>query len=108
MINLADLYKNGVGVERDIPRAKLYYELAAQQFDHFPYLSQGNLYTKDHVKDYSKARYYYEIACEYGNTKKDLELNRIIKKQKIIMKFLRHITIQMRFLSEVNYIKDLR
>lgn len=79
MINLADLYKNGVLFAKDMLRARYFYELAAQQFNHFAYLRLGNLYAED-FKDYLKARYYYEKACEYGNTEAYFHLGYLYKK----------------------------
>ena len=66
--NLGNLYRQGLGVSRDLEQAAKWYEVAARQGDA---QSQSNLgYMYDHgqgvVQDYKQAVFWYRKAAEQG------------------------------------------
>jgi len=67
--NLALMYANGLGVEIDNAKAKLWYEKAARQGNASAQYNLAQLYTTEESSDskhYFKAKYWYEKSIEGG------------------------------------------
>ena len=68
--NLAIMYEKGIGCHQDLSKAKKLYKLSAQKNDHTNILvNLGDMYFQGHLfkQNYSKAKYYYEIALKENN-----------------------------------------
>jgi len=68
MSNLGWLYRNGLGVAQDYPKAREWYEKAADKGDAYSMTSLGWLYEHGQGvgQDYAKAREWYERAADHG------------------------------------------
>ena len=67
---LGSLYYNGDGVERNLDKAKYWWEKAAEQGDSDAQVSLGSmyLYGEGVEQDLEKARYWIEKSVEQGNS----------------------------------------
>ncbi|KAK8835009.1 hypothetical protein M9Y10_020614 [Tritrichomonas musculus] len=70
LVNLGNIYYNGIGVVRDYPRAKYYYEKAAKHNNSIAIHNLGTMYFNGNgvVKDYGKAREYFEESANLLNS----------------------------------------
>ncbi|KAK8842215.1 hypothetical protein M9Y10_026446 [Tritrichomonas musculus] len=70
LVNLGNLYYDGLGVERNYSKAKEYYELSAKQNNSSALFNLGSLYANGHgvEQNYSKAKEYYELSAKQNNS----------------------------------------
>lgn len=67
--NVGLIYANGLGVEKDIPQAQLWYERAAKQGNGSAQYNLAQLYHVEGLKDphaYEKAKYWYDKSITSG------------------------------------------
>ena len=67
--NVALIYENGLGVQKDLPQAKLWYERAAKQGNASAQYNLAQMYHEAGQKDvhaYEKAKYWYDKSVNAG------------------------------------------
>ena len=67
--NVALIYENGLGVEKDLPQAQLWYERAAKNGNASAQYNLGQMYHvagEEDVHAYEKAKYWYDKAVNSG------------------------------------------
>jgi TPR repeat protein len=70
LVNLGELYENGLSVNKDYDTARCYYERAVELNNSQAFTRLGELYELGHgvMKNIDKAKQYYEKAIELGNS----------------------------------------